>query len=86
MGDSIRIVRAIVLLAPLTLTGCDTMSSFDLSAITSLWDASSAPAPAAAALRVEANDEVALPDGLQNDNLLQPFGDTPTTVTAANGP
>lgn len=85
MRDSLK---ALLVLAPLMLTSCDTVQSLGLAdigtKITSLWDKPDAPAPAEPVLRQEAADTVQIPDGMQTDDLRMPFGAAAPTVTAAN--
>ncbi|HEX3674683.1 MAG TPA: hypothetical protein VHU87_10450 [Rhizomicrobium sp.] len=87
MSDSKRIIRTLLLLSPLLLSGCDTLdhlASLKLPSIDFPWD--SKPAPTAVALRQDASDTAPAPDGMQRDDLRAPFGDTPSAVTAANAP
>jgi predicted small secreted protein len=83
MRDSLK---ALLLLAPLMLTSCDTVQSLGLSdvgaRITALWDKPDAPVEPA--LRQDASDTVQIPDGMQTDDLRMPFGTPAPTVTAAN--
>ncbi|HTQ12910.1 MAG TPA: hypothetical protein VMH86_03465 [Rhizomicrobium sp.] len=87
MSDSRRRVRALVVLSPLLLTGCDSVPSIDFSAIASLWDKPDPAQPrTAVALRASESDAAVPPEGMQMDDLKQPFGDAAPTVTAQNGP
>lgn len=87
MRDSLK---ALLLLAPLMLTSCDTVQSLGLSdigtKITALWDKPDAPAPVEPALRQDVSDTVQIPDGMQTDDLRMPFGAPAPTVTAARSP
>lgn len=85
MSDSRRLIRAVALLSPLLLAGCDTVQSLDFSKITSLWEKPDQQPPAVS-LRVETSDNTRVPDGMQMDDLHAPFGAAPPTVTASNGP
>jgi hypothetical protein len=87
MSDSKRVIRTLLLLSPLLLSGCDTLdhlASLKLPSIDFPWN--SQPAATTATLRTDASDTLPVPDGMQRDDLRAPFGDTPSTVTAANSP
>jgi hypothetical protein len=85
MSDSKRVIRTLLLLSPLLLSGCDTLdhlASLKLPSIDFPWDSK----PVAVALRADTSETAPAPDGMQRDDLRIPFGNAPNTVTAANSP
>ena len=76
MSDSLRTLRALLLLSPLLLTGCDTVdfAAIDLPKIDWPWAQSDAAPKTVTALRDEEPTKV--PDGMQTDDLRMPFGAT----------
>jgi len=76
MRDSLRTLRALLLLSPLLLAGCDTLdvASIDLPKIDWPWaQPEDAPKTVTAAREEE---PVKAPDGMQTDDLRMPFGAT----------
>ena len=76
------VFRVLLVSSPLLLSGC---GAIDLSSINLPWENSAAPpaAPTAVALRVDAGQ---VPDGMQRDDLQEPFGAPPAAVTTASVP
>ncbi|HEY1632924.1 MAG TPA: hypothetical protein VGF56_16520 [Rhizomicrobium sp.] len=74
MGDSLRTIRALLLLSPLLLTGCDTMdfAFIDLPKINWPWASADEAPKTVTAQRDE--EPAKIPDGMQTDDLRMPFG------------